>query len=110
MRGNPVQQNGWWIRVNPQNQATEVRWEIRAKPKGDLTDIKWTQEGNQNAFDLPEPLRSADSLHLSVTATPAEATASFCIFYKDRGVALAEFSRRDELQLNQRRSEPKCVP
>jgi hypothetical protein len=118
-----VAKDGWWIRVNAESEATRIRWSLTTGPKDPPLEIMWEANRNPNIFGVPAPGRSSQTVidfpatqrslqtfKLEAAAEPANAKASFCVFFKDRGVELFEFSGSKQSQLTQKGSDQKCVP
>jgi hypothetical protein len=119
-------EDGWWIRLNAESEATALRWWVKPDPKAPPFEIMW--EGNhptlsevlfhvpaprrsvQTVIDFPATHRSLRTFKLEATAEPPNAKASFCVFFKNRGVELFEFSGSRQSQLTQKQSERKCIP
>jgi hypothetical protein len=103
----PAGKAGWWVRVNPQNQASHVflRFGIERSQLGG--PIGWIQGTSP---DIPEVNRTGDRLHVAAIAIPPSVPVSLCLFYADRGVALVEFTQETTLDVEQGQSAEQCVP
>lgn len=106
----PASRVGWWIRVNPQNQASHVflRFGIERSQLG--APLGWIQGTSPEAIDAPEINRTGDRLHVAAIAIPPSVPVSLCLFYADRGVALIEFTQETTLDVEQGQSAEQCVP
>jgi hypothetical protein len=106
----PAGRSGWWIRVNPQNQASHVflRFGIERSQLG--APMGWIQGTSPEAVDIPEVNRTGDRLHVAAIAIPPTVPVSLCLFYADRGVALIEFTQETTVDVEQGQSAEQCVP
>jgi hypothetical protein len=102
--------NGWWIRVNTKDtKATAIAWQFGTNPK-DLTAKDAWKLGGPAETVLPLPLRTRNLIAIQATATPPDATASFCVFLGQKGVALFTFTNSELKELNPNQSEERCDP
>lgn len=106
----PVTREGWWIRVNPADQADNVSWRFGAARNRLSTPLRWFRGENQNEFDLPGAERGLGVLHVAAMGLPYKAPVSFCLFFQNHGAALIEFAGEHNLQVEQAQHDPACVP
>lgn len=106
----PAGMTGWWVRVNPANQATHTFW--RFGPAGDRlgTPITWAQGTSPAALDAPADQRMLERVHIAALGMPPAAPVSFCVFFADRGVALLEFTQEINLDVDRNQSAEQCMP
>jgi hypothetical protein len=103
--------DGWWVRVNTAStRATWIDWQFGSTPKLLTTTDSWYHSGHFAEKYVEPPLRHDKGIYLRVSTRPADAPASFCVFYQNRGVDLIEFTGMAARQLDMTRVEPKCVP
>lgn len=101
--------DGWWIRLNPFNQADNVSWRFGVARSRLGTPLRWWRDEQPNEFDVPTAERGVKVLHLAAFGIPYKERVSFCVFYQDQGVALVEFAGEKALQVDQDQREPACV-
>ena len=106
----PATKQGWWIRINPMNQAGHVYWRFGANPAALGAPVTWGQGESPQEVDAPAEQRLLDRLHVALLALPPSAPASVCLFFTDRGVALVDFVQERNLDVDQSQSAPECVP
>jgi hypothetical protein len=106
----PVTREGWWIRVNPANQADNVSWRFGAARNKLSNPLRWWKNEQQAEFDLPGAYRTIADLHLAAIGLPYKAQVSFCVFFADHGAALVEFDGEHTAHVTQDQQEPACVP
>jgi hypothetical protein len=106
----PAQKAGWWIRVNPANEATQVSWRFGALANRLSAPMTWMQGKSPEALDAPQEQRGAEHLHLAVLGMPPASPVSFCVFFADRGVALVEFTQETTLEVEREQTADTCVP
>ena len=106
----PVTREGWWIRVNPANQADNVSWRFGAARNKLSNPLRWWKDEQPTEFDLPDAYRSIKDLHLAAIGLPYKAKVSFCVFFADHGAKLVEFDGEETEQVSQDQQEPACVP
>jgi len=106
----PVTRSGWWIRVNPANQADNVSWRFGAARNKLSNPLRWWKNEQPIEFDLPDAQRSVTELHLAAIGLPYKAQVSFCVFFADHGAKLVEFDGEKAEQVSQDQQEPACVP
>lgn len=107
-----VKKDGWWIRLNTASKADRLTWtfaEPDAKSKKPAT-LRWHRSSDPDNFDLPESVRLLETLRFDVTAEPAGAAASFCLFYANQGVLLVEFSGSEKKVVDSRSRAKGCSP
>jgi hypothetical protein len=51
-----------------------------------------------------------DRMHIAALGMPPKAPVSFCLFFKDHGVALVEFTQERTLDVVQTQGAPDCMP
>jgi hypothetical protein len=103
------QKNGWWIRVNAQSAAPNLYW--RFGTQGRLgAPINWARGQNPEELDLPAAQRQLPEVDIAALALPPDALASFCVFFRDEGISLFEFTREKNLAVNQTMRAPECMP
>ena len=105
-----AERSGWWIRINPQNQAPRVYWRFGAAPNQLSAPTMWLQGESPEAVDVPEAQRGLETIHLASIGMPPSAPVSFCVFFQDRGVALVEFTQEKTTQVNQGDTAAECMP
>ena len=113
--GTPVltaaaQKAGWWIRINPNNQAARVYWRFGTAVKDLTAPVSWVRGQSPDAVDVPAERRTLDRMHVAALGMPPNAPVSFCLFFKDHGVALVEFTQERTLDVAQTQSAPECMP
>jgi len=106
----PVTRQGWWIRVNPANQADNVSWRFGAARNRLSNPVRWFRGENQTEFDLPGDHRGLPVLHVAAIGFAYKAPVSFCVFFQDHGAALIEFAGEHNDQIEQAQQAPACVP
>jgi hypothetical protein len=106
----PVTREGWWIRLNPANQADNVSWRFGAARNRLMNPVRWWRNENQTEFDLPAAQRGLGVLHVAAIGLPYKAPVSFCVFFQNNGAALVEFAGEWNAQVAQDQREPACVP
>jgi hypothetical protein len=124
----------WWIRVNASGtDAKEIRWEFGTSaseldvPSTVNRSLHWddgrflTRErdvpitdrrlypGNMTLW-IWEHLRPEPSIYIRSTTKPETASASFCVFYQQRGVALVQFTGRNERVVHVNTQASQCQP
>jgi hypothetical protein len=103
------QKDGWWIRVNGGSVAPNLYW--RFGTQGRLgAPINWTRGQNPEEFDLPAAQRQLPALDIAALSLPPDQVASFCVFFRDQGISLFEFTREKNLAVNQNMRAPECMP
>ena len=105
----PAEKAGWWVRINPANQATRVYWRFGAEPNQLSAPMTWVQGSSPEALDAPADQRMVGRVHIAALGMPPAAPVSFCVFFADRGVALVEFTQETTLEVDQAQSAEQCV-
>lgn len=106
----PAEKTGWWIRINPQNQAARVYWRFGAAPNQLGAPAMWVRGESPEAVDAPADQRTLDTVHLAFLGMPPAAPVSLCLFFQDRGVSLIEFTQEQTTQVDRTGSAPECTP
>jgi hypothetical protein len=106
----PAQKAGWWVRINPANQATRVYWRFGAASNQLGAPMTWVQGASPEALDAPPDQRVIGRVHIAALGMSPAAPVSFCLFFQDRGVALVEFTQETTLEVDQAQSDDRCVP
>jgi hypothetical protein len=106
----PITKDGWWIRVNPANEATNVSWRFGAEPNRLGAPVRWVKAQNPEEFDLAPALRGLEAVHVAAIGLPPKATVSFCLFFRNRGVQLFEFTQEKNAEVNFNQQDVACVP
>lgn len=106
----PVTREGWWIRVNPTNEADNVSWRFGAVRNKLSNPLRWWKNEQPIEFDVPVAERGVPVLHLAGIGLPYKQRVSFCVFFGNRGAALIEFAGEHSAQVSQDQVEPACVP
>ena len=101
---------GWWIRINPTNQAGHVYWRFGANPTELGAPVAWESGQSPAAVDAPAEQRLLPQVHVALLGMPPAAPVSLCLFFGDRGVALVEFIQERNVDLDQTQNAPECVP
>jgi hypothetical protein len=101
-------ENGWWIRINTAvTRATEIAWQFGTTSNALIASDTW-RSGFGSDIVLADPLRLENFIHIRAASQPAEAPASFCVFWQQQGVALVEFAGTADRQLHISMNEPRC--
>jgi hypothetical protein len=106
----PAEKTGWWIRINPNSQADHVFWRFGTALKDLSSPISWVRGQSPEAVDVPAGQRMLDRMHIAALGMPPKAPVSFCLFFKDHGVALVEFTQERTLDVVPTQSAPECMP
>jgi hypothetical protein len=106
----PVTKEGWWIRVNPSNQATNISWRFGAQRNRLSNPLRWWKDEYPVEFDLPAAQRNLNTLHVATYGLPYKQTVSYCLFFRDHGAAVVEFSGEKVQAVEQTAQEAACVP
>lgn len=106
----PAVKDGWWIRINPANQANNLSWRFGPARNRLSTPIRWWKDQNAAEFDLPAPQRGVPTLHVAAIGLPFNEVVSFCLFFQNHGVQLFEFTSERNAQADQGQQSPQCVP
>ena len=106
----PAGKAGWWLRVNPQNQASHIFLRFGAERDNLGAPMGWIQGTSPEAIDVTEAYRTTGRLWVAAIGMPPSASVSVCLFYADRGVALLEFTQEATLEVQQGGSAEQCVP
>jgi hypothetical protein len=106
----PVTREGWWIRVNPANQADNLSWRFGAARNRLSNPLRWWKDEQPIEFDLPAAQRGVKVLHLAAMGLPPRAQVSFCVFYQDHGAKLVEFDGEHSADVEPDQQEPACMP
>ena len=106
----PVTREGWWIRLNPTNQADNVSWRFGAARNRLTNPVRWWRDENQTEFDVAAAQRGLSVLHVAAFGLPYKAPVSFCVFFQDHGAALMEFAGERVAEVAQDQQEPACIP
>ena len=101
---------GWWVRVNPNTAATHVYWRFGATRRQLSAPMYWERGKSPDGLDGPAAQRMTERVHIAALAMPPAAPASFCVFFADRGVALVEFTRETNLDIDRGQTAEQCVP
>ena len=100
---------GWWIRVDATaTTATRIDWQFGTTPKNLDAKDSW-QPGGPVEIHIAPLLRSGKVLHVRATTTPANASASFCVFFQQQGVELFRFSGTEDRPLDTDKRESQCT-
>jgi len=106
----PAERTGWWMRVNPSNQATTVFWRFGAAANRLGAPISWQRGVSPDAIDLPVEQRALGRVNHAAAGMSPSSPVSFCLFYGEKGVALVEFTREIVLELGAEAQAPECTP
>jgi hypothetical protein len=106
----PAEKAGWWVRINPSNQARRVYWRFGAAPNQLSAPMTWVQDTSPEALDAPAEQRMFERVHVAALGMPPAALVSFCVFFADRGVALVEFTQELNIDVDQTQFAEQCVP
>ena len=107
----PAQRDGWWLRINPANEATHVYWRFGPEAKRLSNPIAWIQgQSPVEGIDVPVAYRGLERLHIATLGMPPRAPVSLCLFFRDRGVSLIQFTQEANLEVAQDQSAEECVP
>jgi hypothetical protein len=107
----PAQRDGWWIRINPANEATHVYWRFGGEASRLSAPIAWIQgQSPAEGIDLPVEQRGLERVHVAALGMPPRGQVSFCLFFRDRGVALIQFTQEKTIEVSQGQSAQECVP
>ena len=106
----PAQKAGWWVRINPADQATRVYWRFGAAPNRLSAPMTWVQGTSPEALDAPADQRMLERVHIAALGLPPAAPVSFCLFFGERGVALVEFTQETTVEVDRSQSDERCVP
>lgn len=106
----PAERAGWWVRINPTNQANRVYWRFGPTPTQLSAPMAWVQGTSPEAIDAPPEQRMLERLHIASLGLPPAAPVSFCVFFADRGVALVEFTQEINIDVDGTQSAEQCVP
>jgi hypothetical protein len=99
----------WWIRVDvTATNATRIDWHFGTTPKNLDVKDSW-QPGGPVDIHIAPPLRSGKVLHVRATTTPANASASFCVFFQQQGVELFRFSGTEDRPVDTDKRESRCT-
>jgi hypothetical protein len=105
----PALKAGWWVRINPTNQATRVYWRFGSAPNQLSAPMAWVQGTSPEALDVPADQQIIGRLHIAALGLPPLVPVSFCVFFADRGVALVEFMQEITIEVDQAQSAEQCV-
>jgi hypothetical protein len=105
-----AQKEGWWIRVNPTNQAARVYWRVGSAANQLGGPVTWVQGESPESVDLPAPQRTLEHVFMAALGMPPAAPVSFCLFFRDRGVSLVEFTQEKSVELDRSLEAAECVP
>jgi hypothetical protein len=105
-----AQKAGWWMRVNPNSQATRIYWRFGTTVSNLSAPISWVRGQSPEAVDVPAEQRTLDRMHVAVLGMPPKAPVSFCLFFQDHGVALVEFTQERTLDVTQAQNAAECTP
>src|ERR671919_570183 len=61
----PAQKAGWWVRINPANQATRVYWRFGTAPNELSAPMTWVQGSSPEALDAPADQRMSGRIHIA---------------------------------------------
>ena len=106
----PITKAGWWIRVNPANQAANLSWRFGSQRNRLGTPVRWWKDEYPEEFDLPSAYRTAETLHVAAIGLPYTQPVSFCLFFQDHGAALFEFVAEKNAAVEQNQQDPACTP
>jgi hypothetical protein len=106
----PAQKEGWWIRLNPTNQAPRVYWRFGPTAKRIGAPIMWVRGTSPEAVDVPVAERTQERIYMAALGMPPAAPVSFCVFFQEHGVALIEFTQETTAELDRNQNAPECVP
>ena len=106
----PAEKAGWWVRVNPDTEATHVYWRFGATRRQLSAPMYWERGTSPDGLDAPAAQRMMERVHIAALAMPPAAPASFCVFFADRAVALIEFTRETNLDIDRSQTAEQCAP
>ena len=106
----PLTKDGWWIRVNPTNRATNLYWRFGAESNRLSAPVSWSKEKNPDEIDLPPGQRQLEAVHVAAIGLPPKEMVSFCLFFRDHGAELFEFIREKNSEVAQSQQDAACVP
>ena len=82
----PAEKAGWWVRINPADQATRVYWRFGAAPSKLSAPMTWVQGPSPEALDAPADQRMLERVHIAALGLPPAAPVSFfCLRGARRG-------------------------
>jgi hypothetical protein len=101
--------DGWWIRVDATaTKATRIDWQFGTTTGNFNANASWQRSGHVEISVTPA-LRSGKVIQIKATTTPADASASFCVFFHQQSVAVFRFSGTENRQLNIDQRESQCA-
>ena len=106
----PAVREGWWIRINPTNQADHVYWRFGATAATVGAPVAWAKGESPAEVDAPAEQRVLDRVHVALLGMPPAASVSLCLFFRDRGVAMIEFTQERNVEVDQSQHAPECLP
>lgn len=105
----PAEKAGWWVRINPTNEATRVYWRFGAVANQLSAPMTWVHGVSPEGLDAPDDQRMSERIHIAALGMPPAAPVSFCVFFGERGVALVEFTQEITVEVDQTQSAEQCV-
>jgi hypothetical protein len=122
-----------WLRVNPIGTTADVIvWEFFPRPEHAAWSFSWNRHSQSSGQSLPretnipitdrrlypgnmplylwERLKPEPFIGILASTRPVKASASFCVFYQQRGVALVRFTGTVERVIDVAGRAPECVP
>jgi len=110
-RGRPqFPRDGWWLRVDTdKTEATSMQFTFGDNPKDLTGEDTWTSS-TPAEMGLPDPLRTARSIHLNAVTTPAGARAVVCVIFQQFGVMHLEFTGNVSRTVSATRRTASCTP
>jgi hypothetical protein len=103
--------DGWWFRVNTADtRATKITYRFDTIPRTTTVSDWWFHSGGRRPELSPAAGRTAADIALQLRAEPADARASVCVFFGNRGVGRVEFTGQANQQLNTAQRDERCTP
>jgi hypothetical protein len=99
---------GWWVRVDTKKtEASSVTLQIGTKSDDRRAWRSW-HSGDVHEFDVPRDFQSVKELYIQASSNPNGKTTRFCVFYKDKGTKLFDFSGDKDAQMKQADRDGDC--
>ena len=99
---------GWWIRIDPAaTEATSIEL-LAGSSRGTLAPWMVWKKGDASEFQLPEALRTAESITIRGTTTPNTADAVLCVFNGDIGAEHMDFDGVETETIDRDDRSSKC--
>ena len=103
--------DGWWFRVNTADtRAAKITYRFDTIPRTTTVSDWWFHSGGRRPELSPAAGRKATDVAVQLTAEPADARASVCVFFGNGGVRLLEFTGQASQQLNAAQRDERCTP